>query len=196
MLARGTVAFITVALPLASVEPEVQDGGGSGLAIGISVVVLLALGVVLWIAVASVTGVTPGLVTSIAEAGGVVVAGGIAGGALVVGAIGFFFGRIVTIGLSLFIYYQARFGSRPTRLIPPPIPHLSPRLPSHISHPAFPTPAGGGEPQPGPDRQRDQGFGDDGTAAVQCDAREGGGAAAGGARGEGARVGRAGAARD
>ena len=87
-------AAAPMATPLASVEPEVQDGGGSGLAIGISVVVLLALGVVLWIAVASVTGITPGLVTSIAEAGGVVVAGGIAGGALVVGAIGFFFGRI------------------------------------------------------------------------------------------------------
>ena len=43
---------------------------------------------------------------------------------------GFFFGRIVTIGLSLFIYYQARFGSRPTHLIPPPIPDLSPRLPA------------------------------------------------------------------
>ena len=69
-----------MATPLASAEPEVQDGGGSGLAIGISLVVLLALGVVLWVAVASVTGITPGLVTSIAEAGGVVVAGGIAGG--------------------------------------------------------------------------------------------------------------------
>ena len=88
------VAAAPMATPLASVEPEVQDGGGSGLAIGISVVVLLALGVVLWIAIASVTGITPGLVTSIAEAGGVVVAGGIAGGAMVVGAICFFFGRI------------------------------------------------------------------------------------------------------
>ena len=88
-----------MATPLASTEPEVQDGGGSGLAIGISVVVLLALGVVLWIAVASVTGITPGLVTSIAEAGGVVVAGGIAGGGfLVVGAIGFFFGhRLIAV---------------------------------------------------------------------------------------------------
>ena len=85
-------AAAPMATPLASVEPEVQDGAAR---VWRSAFPWLSCWPWAWCWLRSLLLLgSSGLVTSIAEAGGVVVAGGIAGGALVVGNIGFFFGRI------------------------------------------------------------------------------------------------------